>query len=97
MALWRQAMKWLHVQVSDMDLDGTEAEDRARQAITGPQELERLNAAWTDGTFEEFREVLRERVRAGLRAGKKEAEWRIANRMVFTSYGTHNAPGEGKG
>jgi len=72
-ALWQQAMRWLDLQISDMGLKGTEAEDRAHQAITAPQEFERLNAAWIDGTFEEFRETLGEHVRAGLRAGREGA------------------------
>ncbi len=91
-SLWRQAMRWLHSQISDIEPEDTEAEERAHQAITAPQEVARLNAAWIDGTFEEFREVLTEHVRVGLRAGRKEAQWRIANSMdEATSYETNNA------
>jgi len=72
-ALWRQAMTWLDLQISDVGLKGTEAEDRVHKAIAAPEELERLDVAWIDGTFEEFRETLGEHVRAGLRAGREGA------------------------
>ncbi len=71
-ALYRRALRWLDGQIVQMGFEGTLRECAATDALCHHDAAERLNRAWCDGTFDEFRAALREYVRAGLAAAKGE-------------------------
>lgn len=68
-ALYRQALAYLDKVVERKGLD----HDAAIEALCRIHVNDRLNEAWCDGSFEEFRGALKEYVQAGLDAarGKK--------------------------
>ncbi len=65
-------MNWLNLTLSGTGPDGTD-KSRVARATTDPEASERLNAAWTEGTFEEFRQALKEYASTGLGASTKGA------------------------
>lgn len=71
-ALWCQAMNRLDLMLSGTSPDGTD-KSRVAAAATDPEASERLNAAWTEGTFEEFRQALKEYARTAPGAPTKGA------------------------
>ena len=71
-ALYRQALRWLDAEIEKMGSKGTDREHAAIEVLCRQDVADRLNTAWCDGTFDEFRIALRTYVRAGLRAAKRK-------------------------
>ena len=72
-ALYRRALRWLDGQIVQMESTGTLEKRAAADALCRHNAADRLNRAWCDGTFDEFRAALREHVRAGLKAARSRA------------------------
>jgi hypothetical protein len=66
-ALYKQALHWLDQKTPE------QAKERVTDALCRQYVVDRLNKAWCDGDFEEFREALRAYIRVGLRAMKEAA------------------------
>ncbi len=72
-ALYRRALRWLDGQIGQMGFEGTQKERAAADALCRHDAADRLNRAWCEGTFDEFRAALREYARAGLKVAKSKA------------------------
>jgi hypothetical protein len=66
-ALYKQALHWLDQKTPE------QAKARVTDALCRQYVVDRLNKAWCDGGFEEFREALRAYIGAGIRAMKEAA------------------------
>ena len=66
-ALYKQALHWLDQKTPE------QAKERVTDTLCRQYVVDRLNKAWCDGGFEEFREALRAYIGAGLRAMKEAA------------------------
>lgn len=75
-ALYRRALQWLGGEIAKLGPGGTFRENAATKALCRQDVTDRLNGAWCDGSFDEFRAALREYARAGLRAAKSEEQSR---------------------
>ena len=71
-ALHRQALRWLEEQIEKPGPGSTFRERAATETLCRRGVADRLNAAWCDGDFGEFRAALREYVKAGLDASKSK-------------------------
>ncbi len=64
-ALYRQALRWLEERSPE------EAKENVTAALCRQEVVDLFNEVWCDGSFEEFRDALREHIGAGLRAMKE--------------------------
>jgi hypothetical protein len=77
-ALEKQAVAYLYTLIekrfaAEGPLALSAARERAMAALCRSTNIDRLNAAWVDGTFEEFRTALKEYVGAGWKAANAVA------------------------
>ena len=65
-ALFREALRYLDSLIERDGLNG----ERATKALCQQEPNDKLNKAWVDGTFDEFRAALKDYVRTGLMAAR---------------------------
>ncbi len=71
-ALHRQALQWLSEEIEERKPGGALRATAARKVLCREDVTNRLDTAWCDGGFDEFRAALREYAKAGLRAARGE-------------------------